>query len=1130
MKKVLFITLIIPVLLQAQKPFINSFSPTHTEVGQTVTISGSNLSTVRVFFGGVEATVSSSSNTTIKAIVPAGVTHDMITVLNTTSNLVTQSRQQFFISFSGSGITSYDDEFLVPTTEQAATDICMCDLDGDNLNDIAITHAFASVDNSQSEFTIYRNNTSGTGSLSGTDFQLTSKINNTENVFGFISTTCADLDNDGKPELIFTTNNGGSLRDVYIYRNESTVGSISMTPLSITSLSLPQKDGVNRTPRRVKVADIDGDGKKDLVVGSELTFDNSLFVFRNTSTGTGNFSFASPLEVTVGNAEKTSSIDLADFNNDGLVDIATLPFRRTNQLIYMLKNNSIPGKIEFELNYTINSTGTRENIHVGDLDNDGLIDVAVSSTAARKITIFRNTTTGSSITFGSAQDTNISGAGTWGIDFADMNGDGLVDILTTSTNGNLNIYVLENTSSTGSITFGSTVAIPSSSSTLNIVGGDLNNDGRPDIAYLHNIQPEQFGNLGIILNRNCVTPTITPANLEFCYNDPFTLYATKTVGATYTWEIVAPATGAVTNNGDNAEISIDSSSPPSVDIRVTLTHDAGQTYECAQNITSTFSLVLGAQAAAPTISMAPNTLICAGEDFTLTASASGTGSDTYEWTLPDGTTSTSNPLSITGATLADAGDYTVRFQPGECYSESSAPFSVEIGQAPLFSIVNNGDDNFCANTSVTLEVPDFSGDGLIYQWRLNGGDLGTSPIQVANQSGDYTVIVTDTDNCTSETGAYTINAISIPVSVANGPTEVCDGFQASFTSASTGEAGFTLEYEWNVEDATDAVIFTTAGSTLDYLFPSTGDYEVILTSRYLSTEVASCSSTDPIAVTVSDPQTITFNVADRTQKCFSDNLSIGISSPLSAEIVSYNWSIRNADSSNELITSTPATTNQLDLFTPTDVDSVYAVVTVVTTIGCEVSDSVKIRNFANTLSIEPTPSSLLTGDTLVNGITYPMISLESENFVVLNATGGSSFTWEPSTNFEDPTSNQVTFHPSQPLTLVTVTGVDNNNCDQTFTTAVYLDNIRPRRTFSPNGDGLGFDCWEILNTSSIEGCKVYIFDSRGKNILVADSPFANNCVWDGNYNGSPVPEGVYYFVLKCADSGINKSGSILLAR
>ncbi len=52
----------------------------------------------------------------------------------------------------------------------------------------------------------------------------------------------------------------------------------------------------------------------------------------------------------------------------------------------------------------------------------------------------------------------------------------------------------------------------------------------------------------------------------------------------------------------------------------------------------------------------------------------------------------------------------------------------------------------------------------------------------------------------------------------------------------------------------------------------------------------------------------------------------------------------------------------------------------------------------------------------------------------------------------------------------------------------------------------------------------------GANILVEDSPFANDEVWDGNFKNNPAPEGVYYFVLKCDDSAQNQTGAILLAR
>src|SRR5258708_4657666 len=77
--------------LFAQAPTISSFSPTSGPVGTTVTITGSNFNTTAsndvVYFGGVKATVSSATATTLKVVVAAGSTYQPISVLNTVNNL-----------------------------------------------------------------------------------------------------------------------------------------------------------------------------------------------------------------------------------------------------------------------------------------------------------------------------------------------------------------------------------------------------------------------------------------------------------------------------------------------------------------------------------------------------------------------------------------------------------------------------------------------------------------------------------------------------------------------------------------------------------------------------------------------------------------------------------------------------------------------------------------------------------------------------------------------------------------------------------------------------------------------------------------------------------------------------------
>ena len=94
-----------------------------------------------------------------------------------------------------------------------------------------------------------------------------------------------------------------------------------------------------------------------------------------------------------------------------------------------------------------------------------------------------------------------------------------------------------------------------------------------------------------------------------------------------------------------------------------------------------------------------------------------------------------------------------------------------------------------------------------------------------------------------------------------------------------------------------------------------------------------------------------------------------------------------------------------------------------------------------------------------------------------------------------------------------------------------IDFVAPRKSFSPNGDGYGFDCWEIRNAVDMIDCTITIFNELGKEIW-SGSQFVDDCIWDGNtYSSSEAPEGIYYYVISCEETQIfQPSGAILLAR
>ncbi|HYV34542.1 MAG TPA: VCBS repeat-containing protein, partial [Gemmataceae bacterium] len=88
--------------------------------------------------------------------------------------------------------------------------------------------------------------------------------------------TAADLDGDGKLDIISTNFNG----TITVYQN--TTATIGGTPTFIAQTPVAVGNG----PFWVSTADLDNDGKLDALVASFSG--NSLTILRNTSTGPGN--------------------------------------------------------------------------------------------------------------------------------------------------------------------------------------------------------------------------------------------------------------------------------------------------------------------------------------------------------------------------------------------------------------------------------------------------------------------------------------------------------------------------------------------------------------------------------------------------------------------------------------------------------------------------------------------------------------------------------------------------------------------------------------------------------------------------------------------------------------------------
>src|SRR5258706_15568919 len=213
---------------------------------------------------------------------------------------------------------------------------------------------------------------------------------------------------------------------------------------------------------------------------------------------------------------------------------------------------------------------------------------------------------------------------------------------------------------------------------------------------------------------------------------------------------------------------------------LTVTNSAGAT--------ATTTLTLNVTAIdTPTITPGGPTTFCEGGSVTLNSS----GTSGNQWYL--------NGNPIAGATnqayIATAsGDYTVTDMANGCTSASSSAATVIVNPLPATpTITPDGPTTFCEGGSVTLTSSNATGN----QWYLNGNPIGGASDQTypANASGDYTVVVTDGNNCLSTPSAATLVTVNpipaTPTITPGSPTTFFEGGSATLTpSGASGNQWF----------------------------------------------------------------------------------------------------------------------------------------------------------------------------------------------------------------------------------------------------------------------------------------------------------------------------------------------------
>ncbi len=293
---------------------------------------------------------------------------------------------------------------------------------------------------------------------------------------GVRGTTFADFDNDGKPDFVTAVTNSNTIN---VYRNVS-----SGSGIGSTSFATPIVLAATNQPWLQVAADLTNDGLLDLAtinLGS-----NTISIFKNTTTSVGSISFATKVDVNLSISATPYGIAAGDIDGDGLIDLAVSNLSLGS--VSLFKNQTVNGVISFSTPVNFTTPTQPAYVVIGEFDGDGKPDLATANFGNNNISIFRNTSTVGTIN-SSSLATRIditAGSGPFAITAADIDGDNKLDILAPNFSTN-NLYIFRNTSSSGSINFTSSVFSTSGASGLNFVTtGDLDGDGKQDIVTSNN--------------------------------------------------------------------------------------------------------------------------------------------------------------------------------------------------------------------------------------------------------------------------------------------------------------------------------------------------------------------------------------------------------------------------------------------------------------------------------------------------------------------------------------------------------------------------------------------------------------------------------------------------------------------
>ncbi len=422
----------------------------------------------------------------------------------------------------------------------------------------------------------------------------------------------------------------------------------------------------------------------------------------------------------------------------------------------------------------------------------------------------------------------------------------------------------------------------------------------------------------------------------------------------------------------------------------------------------------------PALDIDPNTLVgyyyinC--RDSTITFNPDVIDNDpgsaplTYHWDfgIPSRTDDTSN-LRAPSYTFKDTGVYTITLIVSKeidgvgCYDTAQAKVKVNPPFYPEFEIVIGGGGQ-CLDSAIVFSDSTSTIAGVVNGWNWDFGD-GTfssqrNPVKQYQTPGTFKVKLTATNSLGCRDTA-TARVVIHPLPVMDFTTSpVCISQPTAFTNTSTIASGSINSYNWN---------FDGAGVGLQrnetFVFNSSGTKTITLSG-------------------ISD-----FGCKDTLSKTVSVNpIPVVDITPSSAAICSFDSLPLSATGANSYLWFPGNNLNDPTSANPTvyaDTVSLKYVVEGTDLNGCKNRDSISIV----VIRLPPVDAGVDTSVCLSPG--------SFRDFVMLQASGGVTYSWTPATALDNTTISNPTSTPDTNITYY-VTVVDSNGCRNTDSVRVVV--------------------------------------------------------------------------------------------